>query len=40
MSNERVKLFNNEEKASVQIIDLFEEGKPAGTKVEVLLKIQ
>jgi LytS/YehU family sensor histidine kinase len=40
MSNERVKLFNKEEKASVQIIDLFEEGEPAGTKVEVLLKIQ
>ena len=40
MSNERVKLFNKEEKASVQIIDLFKEGKPAGTKVEVLLKIQ
>lgn len=40
MSNDRVKLFNNEEKASVQIIDLFEKGSPVGTKVEVLLKIQ
>jgi ligand-binding sensor domain-containing protein len=40
MSNERVKLFNNEEKASVLIVDLFELDKPAGTRVEVLLKIQ
>jgi ligand-binding sensor domain-containing protein/putative methionine-R-sulfoxide reductase with GAF domain len=40
MSNDRVKLFNNEEKASVQIIDLLDNDKPAGTKVEVLLKIQ
>ena len=39
MSNERVRLFNNEEKASVKIIDLFETGKPSGTRVEVLLKI-
>jgi ligand-binding sensor domain-containing protein/anti-sigma regulatory factor (Ser/Thr protein kinase) len=40
MSNDRVKLFNNEEKASVQITDLLDNDKPAGTKVEVLLKIQ
>jgi anti-sigma regulatory factor (Ser/Thr protein kinase) len=40
MSNERVKLFNVEEKASVTIIDLFDQDEPAGTKVEVLLKIQ
>ncbi len=40
MSNSRVKLFNNEEKASVQITDLYDRDKPAGTKVEVLLKIQ
>ena len=39
MSNERVRLFNNEEKASVEIIDLFETGKPTGTRVEVSLKI-
>ena len=39
MSNERVKLFNNEEKTSVQITDLFRNGKPSGTKVEVYLKI-
>lgn len=40
MSNSRVKLFNNEEKASVLITDLYDQDKPAGTKVEVLLKIQ
>ena len=40
MSNDRVKLFNNEEKASVKITDLLDKDKPAGTKVEVLLKIQ
>ncbi|MEO5563730.1 MAG: histidine kinase, partial [Chitinophagaceae bacterium] len=40
MTNERVKLFNHEEKASVRITDLFEQDKPAGTKVEVLLIIQ
>jgi ligand-binding sensor domain-containing protein/anti-sigma regulatory factor (Ser/Thr protein kinase) len=40
MSNERVKLFNNEEKASVQITDLFYNGASTGTKVEVSLKIQ
>ncbi|MDQ6761429.1 MAG: histidine kinase [Bacteroidota bacterium] len=39
MSNERVKLFNREEKASVQITDLFSKGKASGTKVEVYLKI-
>lgn len=39
MSNERVKLFNREEKASVQITDLFSKGKPSGTKVEVYLKV-
>jgi sensor histidine kinase YesM len=40
MSNDRVKLFNNEERASVKITDLFDGEKPSGTKVEVLLKIQ
>lgn len=40
MTNDRVKLFNNEEKASVQITDLFDDDKPAGTKVEVFLKTQ
>ena len=38
MSNERVKLFNNEEKASVHITDLFSNGKPSGTNVEVFFK--
>jgi len=40
MSNDRVKLFNNEEKASVRITDLQYDNQPSGTKVEVLLKIQ
>ena len=40
MSNERVRLFNNEENASIKIIDLFEAGNPSGTRVEVLLKIE
>ncbi len=40
MSNDRVKLFNNEATASVQITDLLDDNKPVGTKVEVLLKIQ
>ncbi|MBL0155378.1 MAG: histidine kinase [Chitinophagaceae bacterium] len=40
MSNDRVKLFNNEATASVHITDLFNNGQPAGTRVEVLLKIQ
>ncbi|MEO7049637.1 MAG: two-component regulator propeller domain-containing protein [Ferruginibacter sp.] len=40
MSNERVRLFNKEENASVKIIDLFENGRSAGTQVEVCLKIE
>ncbi len=40
ISNERVKLFNNEEKTSVQITDLFKDNKPSGTNVEVLLKVE
>ncbi|MBS0029294.1 sensor histidine kinase [Chitinophaga sp. 22321] len=40
MSGDRVKFFNNEEYASVVITDLKNEGKPAGTRVQVLLKIQ
>ncbi|MFN8305804.1 MAG: two-component regulator propeller domain-containing protein [Ferruginibacter sp.] len=40
MSQERVKLFNKEENASVLIHDLVAAGNPAGTKVEVFLKIQ
>jgi ligand-binding sensor domain-containing protein/anti-sigma regulatory factor (Ser/Thr protein kinase) len=40
MSGDRVKYFNNEENASVVVTDLKKDGEPAGTKVQVLLKIQ
>jgi ligand-binding sensor domain-containing protein/anti-sigma regulatory factor (Ser/Thr protein kinase) len=40
LSKDRVKLFNNEDNASVEIIDLMENGHPSGTKVELRLKIQ
>lgn len=40
ISSDRVRLFNKEEIASVQIIDLETNGVPAGTRVEVQLKIQ
>lgn len=40
MTRDRVKYFNNEENASVTVTDLEENGQPAGTKVQVLLKIQ
>jgi ligand-binding sensor domain-containing protein len=40
ISNDRVKLFNNEENASVEITDLTSDGKPAGTRVRVFLKIK
>lgn len=40
MSGERVRFFNNEEYASVVITDLKNEGKPTGTRVQVLLKTQ
>ena len=36
---DRVKLFNREEHASVQITDLFKNNKPSGTKVQIFLKI-
>ncbi len=39
MSSDRVKLFNHEEKASVEISDLTDKGMPSGTRVEVLLKM-
>jgi LytS/YehU family sensor histidine kinase len=39
MSSERIRLFNQEEHASVTITDLEENGAPKGTKVEVLLKM-
>ncbi len=40
ISSDRIRLFNNEEIASVRITDLESEGKPSGTRVEVHLKIQ
>ncbi|MEI3797146.1 MULTISPECIES: sensor histidine kinase [unclassified Chitinophaga] len=40
MSGDRVKFFNNEEYASVVVTDLKNNGKPTGTRVQVLLKIQ
>jgi sensor histidine kinase YesM len=40
LSKDRVKLFNNEDNASVEITDLMENGNPSGTKVELRLKIQ
>jgi LytS/YehU family sensor histidine kinase len=39
MSNDRIKLFNKEEKPSVQIIDLYKEHIATGTEVKVLLNI-
>ena len=39
MSYERIKLFNKETTPSVQVEDLYENGKPAGTKVLVQLNI-
>jgi LytS/YehU family sensor histidine kinase len=40
MSEERVKIFNNEEKASVFVTDLKANGQPSGTRVRVLLNIK
>ncbi|MBL0183657.1 MAG: hypothetical protein IPP96_15785 [Chitinophagaceae bacterium] len=39
MSYDRIKLFNKEEKPSVEIIDLYKDGIAAGTEVKVLLNI-
>ena len=39
MSSERIRLFNDEEHASVKITDLEENGIPSGTRVDVLLKM-
>jgi ligand-binding sensor domain-containing protein len=39
MSSDRVRLFNQEENASVEITDLVTNGHPSGTRVEVLLKM-
>lgn len=40
MAMNRVRYFNREEKSSVIVTDLFRDGKPAGTKVEVKLKVE
>ena len=40
MSNDRVKLFNDEKVASVQITDLESNGQPSGTRIQVQLKFQ
>ncbi|MBC7885611.1 MAG: histidine kinase [Saprospiraceae bacterium] len=40
MSNDRIRLFNDEEIASVQIIDLQSEGMASGTRIRVQLKMQ
>jgi ligand-binding sensor domain-containing protein len=39
MSNDRIKLFNKEEKPSVQINDLYKDDIATGTEVKVLLNI-
>jgi LytS/YehU family sensor histidine kinase len=39
MSYDRIKLFNKEEKASVQIIDLYKEDIATGTEVKIFLNI-
>ena len=40
ISEDRVRIFNKEEKPSVQITDLHDNKQPAGTRVTVKLKIQ
>ena len=40
MTSDRVKLFNKENKPSVEITDLVSDGQPAGTRVKISLKIQ
>ncbi len=39
MSVERIKLFNQQSTASIEIIDLYEHNKPSGTKIIAHLKI-
>jgi ligand-binding sensor domain-containing protein/two-component sensor histidine kinase len=38
MSSDRIKLFNKEDIASIEITDLEENGQPAGTRVRLFLK--
>jgi|GEM_PF-3129605 Putative regulator of cell autolysis len=40
MSSDRIRFFNDEDKASIVIIDKEENGIATGTKVEVLLKVE
>lgn len=40
ISIERIKLFNNEERASVVINDLYQDNRPSGTEIIILLKPQ
>ena len=40
MSQDRIRFFNNEDKASIMIIDMERNGTPIGTRVEVLLKVE
>jgi len=40
MSSDRVKLFNREKQAPVTVTDLHKDGEAAGTRIQVLLKIQ
>ncbi len=40
ITNDRVKLFNKEDNASVEITDLSSNGMPAGTRVRVFIKIK
>ncbi len=40
ITSDRIKLFNKEENASVEITDLSNNGKPTGTRVQLFLKIK
>lgn len=40
LSSNRIRLFNDEDIASVEIIDLTEQGSPCGTRVNVRLKLK
>jgi ligand-binding sensor domain-containing protein/anti-sigma regulatory factor (Ser/Thr protein kinase) len=39
LSESRLSLFNNEDKSQVKIHDLYKDGNPAGTRVEVMAKV-
>jgi len=40
MTSDRVRLFNKENKASIEITDLVRNGQPTGTRIKLSLKIQ